>query len=278
MAEHSENRPAIDWPQVITANWELINRLARRRFGTTTLAEEAALAVLERLLEDTGDRLQGYGGRAPIPAFLAAVSWRLLEDFARNRYGRRRPPLWIRQLGGYWEKLYILLCLERLELLAAVESIGQRQRHIELREIEDAAWAIRQQVVDCGTHQGLEVELDEALAVGQDEEEVTIQVARLEQRERVGLFRQLFQALTGCGEEQAVPWGGKLAALRLALTAEERLLLQLCYVDEVPVAQAGAMLGLNRFQVHGRLRRLLARLRRELAAAGIEQDIRELLR
>ena len=43
------------------------------------------------------------------------------------------------------------------------------------------------------------------------------------------------------------------------------------------MTEAGRMLGWNRFQVHGRLRRLLERLRRELARVGLEEEVRLLL-
>lgn len=279
MAEQNVSSKAIDWQQLVTASWQLINRLAERRFGRGGLAEEAALAVIDRLLEDNGARLTGYSGRAPVSAYLAAVSWRLLEDFARKRYGRRRPPLWIRKLGGYWEKLYTLLCLERLEIMAAVASVSQRQRQEELRDLEEAAWTIRQQVTDCGAHQGLEVELDEQLSDDpHEEQDIASQAARLEQHERIELFRQLFQALTGSDERQSAVCSERMSALRITLSSEERLLLRLCFDEDLPVSQVGKMLGMSRFQVHGRLRRLLARLRRELAAAGLERDIIELLR
>ena len=68
-----------------------------------------------------------------------------------------------------------------------------------------------------------------------------------------------------------------LRRLRLELSAEERLLLQLCYQDNLSVTRAGELLGLNRHQVHGRLRRLLARLRQALEQAGLAAELRELL-
>jgi DNA-directed RNA polymerase specialized sigma24 family protein len=58
------------------------------------------------------------------------------------------------------------------------------------------------------------------------------------------------------------------------LKPEDKLLLKLCYQDGVSVARAGRMLGLNRYQVHGRLRRLLARIRQELQELGVDGDFR----
>ncbi|HKJ64191.1 MAG TPA: hypothetical protein VJ969_02235 [Desulfopila sp.] len=47
MAEEKEL--AADWKKTVLAHWDLINSMAARRFGSTTLAEEAALFVLEGL-------------------------------------------------------------------------------------------------------------------------------------------------------------------------------------------------------------------------------------
>lgn len=54
----------------ILANWELINRLAVRRFGDGPLAEEAALSVMNQLIDNEGHRLRGYEGRGVSQVFL----------------------------------------------------------------------------------------------------------------------------------------------------------------------------------------------------------------
>lgn len=264
---------AIDWQRLVPASWELINRLAWRRFGKTPLAEEAALAVMDGLLDNGARRLQSYQGRGTPTAFLAAVSWHLLEDFARKRYGRRQPPRWIRHLGGMWEKLYTLLCLERLDIMDAVMAIGADSGAVQARA-EEAAWAIRQQITDCGAHQGLEVELDEELVRAHQGAAVA---DGAETRQRRILFRQLFMALTDLSPGQNAMESEKLAGLIFPLAPDERLLLRLCFVDELSVTQAGEMLGLNRFQAHGRLRRLLARIRDVLRRAGLDGELLELL-
>ena len=69
----------------------------------------------------------------------------------------------------------------------------------------------------------------------------------------------------------------RMSAAGLRLESRERLLLQLCYRDGVAVTEAGRMLGWNRFQTHGRLRRLLERLRQDLHRVGLDQELRLLL-
>jgi len=272
-------KAVVDWKETILSDWGLINRLAIRRFGHGSLAEEAALAVMNQLLENNGKRLQGYQGRSTVSAFLAAVSWRLLEDFARNRFGRKRPPLWIRHLGGIWLKLYTLLCLERIDIQEAVARISQGHEGDSTADHEEAAWIIRQQVLDCGSHQGLEVEIDEEQPVASTgPENVGKQVEQIEDRERQELFQMVFHLLTDQPEETVERNLAALCSLNIQLSPEEKLLLKLCYHDTISVTRAGEMLGMNRHQAHGRMRRLLARLRDEFRRSGLDREILELLR
>ncbi|SHO42852.1 sigma factor-like helix-turn-helix DNA-binding protein [Desulfopila aestuarii] len=279
LVKKKEETGSFGWKEKILANWELINRLARRRFGNSPLAEEAALRVLDQLMEKDADRLQSYTGKGEPAAFLAAVSWRLLEDFARSRFGRRRPPRWIRHLGGFWENLYTLLCLERVDIMEAIAMVSQRETAVFNAEVEEAAWAIRQQVRDCGAHQGLEVQFDEEeTSAAKSSGGAGAQVEFLEMKEKKELFAELFSALTALSEDRIEENAGRLSLLNIRLSTEERLLLRLCFCDDLPIARAGEMLGLNRHQVNGRLRRLLGRLRSELTAVGLDRELQELLR
>ena len=97
-----------------------------------------------------------------------------------------------------------------------------------------------------------------------------------------GEREQLFATLGRVVFDEAVADSGsrllaRVVAANIELAPRERLLLKLCFRDGVAVTEAGRMLGWNRFQVHGRLRRLLERLRRELARVGLEEELRLLL-
>jgi DNA-directed RNA polymerase specialized sigma24 family protein len=88
----------------------------------------------------------------------------------------------------------------------------------------------------------------------------------------------VFRLLTDTPEETVEENLGALCGLKIQLSPEEKLLLKLCYHDTLSVTRAGAMLGLNRHQAHGRMRRLLARLRADFQSSGLSRDILELLR
>ncbi len=272
-----------DYKQALTGHWPLINSIAGRRFADDTLAEEAALYVLNRLEEDDYRRLRAFSGRAKFSTYLSSLCIRLLEDFSRKKYGRFRPPAWITALGGIWLFLFQLLCMQRLGVVDAVETVMSKAPHDRSsEEVEDAAWKILERIVHCGSHQGQEVSMedrhderlhpDESVRTKRSSPEKQL----LEQERRI-FFEMLFntniEQETGCASGRFA-W---LKNISLNLEGEERLLLKLCFQDDLTVTRAGEMLGLNTNQVHGKLRRLLIRLRNDFDRAGISDELRQLL-
>lgn len=271
----------IDYSQEILSHWSLIDRLAKRRFNES-LAEEAALYVLNRLQEDECRRVRAFSGQTRLSTFLSSLVLRLLEDFSRMRFGRLRPPQWISALGGIWVTVFELLCLQRQTISDAVEMAMQRLN--DRQQLEQIAYTILERVTDCGKHQAMEVEFDESRAEPQNErpgrkDRLENPEERFLQEERRIFLEVLFTALlVGKEHEQAAEQASvKIFEVQLSLSAEERLLLKLCYQDGVSVARAGKMLGLNVNQVHGRLRRLLSRLRESFEQAGVYDELRLLL-
>lgn len=267
---------AEQWKQKVLSHWDLINRLAVRRFGTLPLAEEAALFVMDSLAADSWQRLQGHTGKGSFKSYLASLSWRLLEDFSRKRFGRVRPPLWIRKLGGMWSLLFSLLCLQRLPLPEAVESASCRCPGWEKGRIEDAALTLLARIPQCGKQQGLELPFEESDTPGTPGDSPERLVEKEEQEQ---LFAIFFGQFLGKEHECEMPKTfASLLADGIELQPEERLLLKLLYQDNVGVKRAGKLLNLNRDQINGRLRRLLARLRKDFQRMGLENELLELLR
>jgi RNA polymerase sigma factor (sigma-70 family) len=267
----------MDWKERSLAHWGKINAMAVRRFGSGPLAEEAALAVIDGLEADDWQRVRAFQGLASFSSFIMTLTARLLEDFARKRFGRVRPPLWVHAFGGIWPRLFQALCLERLPVTEAVELVHQRQTVVEKSVVETAAYQLLAKIPDCGMARNLEV--------AYEEEELPAEIGdgtgparSVETRERQELFQAIFQIVLGQEEgEVGNVLLDKFQAFQLALSPEERLLLKLCYQEGLGVAEAGRMLGLTRFQAHGRMRRLLERLKAELSRTGLAAALRPLL-
>lgn len=266
-----------DWKERSLAHWEKINAMAVRRFGRSPLAEEAALAVIDGLAADDWQRVRAFQGLASFSSFIMTLTARLLEDFARKRFGRVRPPLWVQTFGGIWPKLFQALCLERLPVTEAVEVVHQRQVAAEKSAIETAAYQLLARIPDCGMARGLEVAYEEE-QLPEEDCGGNGPAGLVETREQQELFRAIFQIVLGRDDGDAgEALAGKYQMLRIALRPEEKLLLRLCYQDGLGVTEAGKMLGMTRFQAHGRMRRLLERLKEELSRTGLAVVLRPFL-
>ncbi len=261
----------VDWKERTLSHWDKINALALRRFGRGPFAEEAALAVIESLEADDWQRVRAFSGQASFTSFVMAISARLFEDFSRKRYGRVRPPLWVQALGGIWQKLFQVLCLERLPVNDAVEVVHQRQVATEKNTIETAAYELLSRIPDCGMVRGLEVAYEDEVPF-EGESGGQGPAGTFESREQKELFQAVFQLVLG-QEQDDVGEGllKKYHMLKITLAPEEKLLLKLCYQDGLGVSEAGEMLGMTRFQTHGRMRRLLQRLQAEFQRCGLAE-------
>jgi RNA polymerase sigma factor (sigma-70 family) len=267
-----------DWKEKTLACWETINRMAIRRFGEGVVAEEAALAVIEGLRADNWRRVRAYNEKATFVTFVRTLTARLLEDFSRQRFGRLRPPLWVKTFGGIWAKLFTALCLERLPLGEAVELVLQRQAAAQKSEIEAAASHLLARIPDCGMHQGLEVAFDEEKSTEGGQDKSLNHAHPIEDQQKKELFAAIFQLVLGETELQVSDTLlEKLNRLEIKLSAEEKLLVKLCYQEGLGVAQAGEMLGMSRFQAHGKKRRLMTRLKEEFERTGLAEELRPLL-
>ncbi len=268
----------VDWKKKTLEQWEQINRAAIRRFGDNSFAEEAALAVMESLEINDWQRVRGYSGKGSFSSYVMTLTVRLLEDFSRIRFGRIRPPLWVKTMGGIWSKLFIALCLERLKVSEAVEVVFQRQFTAEKKEIEDAAYTLLGRIPDCGVNRGYEVEYDETCHEKASSGAFQ-QGDKVEEDERRRMLKFLFQTILDREEkEDSEETVKKLRELKVHLQPQEKMLLKLCFQDGLGVAAAGRLLGQTRYQAHGRMRRIMSRIRKEFERTGLDRELRLFLR
>ncbi|MDR0476553.1 MAG: hypothetical protein LBH14_01245 [Desulfobulbaceae bacterium] len=263
-----------DYKTEAHAHWDFINQMAKRRFWQSAIAEKAALAVMDGFAQNDWAALKIYRGEASFGAFVRAMAVVELENFAGARFGRRRPPLWVRQLGGIWEKLHALLCRQRVPLGEATEFVCAAMEGANAVEVERAARRILARIADCGMVVE-EVPLDKAPEVA-----VTAPSSpsgESERSERDETMTTVFQLLLGGGPEAADKLHGALRTVNINISSQERLFLKMCYQDGLAVTKAGQLLGMGRWQAAARMRRILDRLRREFERAGLYQEMMLLL-
>ncbi len=252
----------------------LLDRLASRRFADPVLAEEAVVYALEKLQDGDGERLAGFSGRAKFSTYLGSVTYRLFEDFSRSKFGRVRPPSWLAKLGGWWLVLYRFLCLERLSLPDALNRFESCEADKSF-DADEAASRILSEISDCGKYQGKEEpthdgNMDVVSPTGNSD-----QMSGVEKGQRDILFSTIFQNLLH--DQPATPEMQDsfhcLFDKTITISPEERLLLKLCYQDDLTVTQAAEMLAMTVHQAHGKMRRLLSRLKKAFAEAGLADEL-----
>lgn len=240
---------------------------ARRRFGDSPDADAAYNYALDQLSEDDWAGLSArYTGRGSPAGFLAITFINALEDYARQKYPRARPPQWLRRLGDLWLQVWQRLCLKRdaVETIVGALDDGDRDRGEEIRR---ATVEIKARVPNCGV-----VVSETAAGDSDDPPDFQTPDDTASDREMAGVLLSVGAAALG-RETPGALTDDRLSALRdaLALNDLDRLLLKLVYDDGHTVAAAARMLDLTRKQASRRHLAVLEQLRKALAPLGLSE-------
>ena len=147
--------------------------------------------------------------------------------------------------------------------------------------MEEAGNEILGRIPQCGKHQYVEEELKKDIQPMENAVQFPTGSEQMEDREQREILSAVFRIVVGyevqAGELTMQTVVEKFRQLTIELNGEEKLLLKLCFQDGLDITAAGRLLSLNRFQAHGRMKRLLARLRKEFNRVGLSADLRLLL-
>lgn len=259
-----------DWAAVFFGDSTLGERLRRRtqrRFGATPDAQAAYNYALDAISDNDWLRLRnGFRGRGSAKGFLAVTFANLLEEYAVKKYGRRRPPAWVKRLGGNWVRAFEMLCLRRLLPETIVDALAggeHARRDAARRMVQQVGSRIR----DCGKYTGEELHADTAALMDQAHQantpDDTMDAAAW--RHLQGAVQAVF---CGTVEDTATAELAPATADDAAvLTASQRLLLKLIYEDGYSVARAARALRWPTHRAHREHKSCLRRLQDCLTAA-----------
>ncbi|MDI9245942.1 hypothetical protein [Marinobacter sp. CHS3-4] len=235
-----------------------VEKMARRRFGQDVLAEEATNYVLEELSEENWQRCRQYRGQSQVKTFLVSLASNLIEEFSRKRFGRPRPPVWLKAQGELWVRLWKMVCLERQPVPTVVDRLtlsGQRT----VETVKQSIRVIKARIPTCGQGGAGECATDDIQSWSDATGLVSRDIpagTRVEQQATV-LFRRLISSLESDADElapledEAIPEPmdtevtEKLRALheQLQLDDEETVLLKMVFVDGLTKSKAARALG-----------------------------------
>lgn len=254
----------VDWPSIVfqQAVLDRIERLAGQRLFDDVLAVEAQTYVLDKLAENDWQRCQAFKGRSSPETFIYVVSSRLVEEFARTKFGRPRPPSWLKRQGEFWVSIWRQVCLERRPVQTVIDGAVVSESVTQVT-VEDVIRTIKARIPGCGERtMPQSVDLDIELST---EDPATLESA-MEAETLEALLKSLACLLDKPNSDTISGHDANTEALSrfwdaAQLSAEEFLLLKLLYGEGVSAAKAARLMGLKAHEPGRMHARILQRLR-----------------
>jgi hypothetical protein len=282
---------ALDWTQwVFNPEWmRKLDTLALHRFGQPGLAEEASTYVIERLSADNWAMCHSYSGRAKPQTYLNALSQNLLEEFARKRFGRPRPPEWLKREGELWVRLWKMVCLERQDVPSVIDKLCQsleRQQAL----VKHAITTIKARLPWCGDSareipteclckteedpypEIIDRDIEQQLDAHEWEEALQLLFSSLLNSEMLNADESVSVGRPSNTLNPPQPNRDQVERLRslLALTSEEQLLLKLVYQEGLKLKAVATALNMPNYQPGRLLKGVHQRIREALSACEID--------
>lgn len=279
------NTPTINWPELVFDPIMMahIDRMALRRFSYQGLAEEATSYVIDHLAHDDWRRCRQFNGKSKPETFLKIVITRALEDFSHKKFGKPRPPVWLKNQGLTWVTVWKMICLERQmpEYVKHTMSSNIGEEHV-----NDIIRTIKARLPWCGEvtfeipaednndnefsvdEFGSTCSLEEMNNEEQQESWLLFLAALLNQRDIVDSAESLSKYPSVSEFQKKLQMFNQY----LALSHEERLLLTLVYQENYKLTNAAKALGLAEHQPARMLKKIHERIESGLAQVGMPLD------
>ena len=275
----------IYWREKVFKHWELIEKSSQTRFNNDATAIEASHYVIEKLEANGWQRVRQYNGSARFSSYIKIVTNRLLEDFSRKKFGRIRPPRWLKALGRKYLRTFQALCQERLSIHEAVEQLCQSMNSRACEEkVEEAAAVILSRLPHCGQYIGEPIPTDiEALNETFSKTHAWHYLSPeryLCAVERAAMMEAVCNMFLAAKTTDSLEWNASALTdirSRLHLSAEDRLFLKTIYVQGLNVSAAGRLFGLEANQSHSKHKSLLKKIHGAFDRTGLETEIRALI-
>lgn len=287
----------VNWHSIILSKTWLarLEKQANKRFGQGGLAQEATTYALEQLADNNWAKCHTYTGKAKPETFLYTLTNHLLEEFARKRFGRPRPPQWLKREGDLWVSVWKMICLER----QLVESVVDHLVYQDIRQrafIHAVIKTIKAKLPWCGSSNR---EIPEAMLCRYDNNNGDAQAdidygetEKLEQQldqtqldDSLLLMSQLFGFLTcPSNEHMALQGQDSLNTLSLnqqqldqlyqsiQLTDEEQLLLKMVYQEGLKMNVVARSLNMPSYQPGRLLKGILKRIEEALIQIDLPME------
>ncbi len=245
----------------------LLDKLTYKRFGQESLAIEASEYVISKLSENNWARLKRCKDSKKLSSFLNVTTKNLIEEFARNKFGRPRPPTWLKRQGEMWVDIWKSLCLERQHKDAVILRFSDTKQK-DASFIENIIRVIRHKMPWCGhSHQEIPQSCLQPGNEGKEEQTATssffespdVFLDRNETNEMLAIISLILEVENGNKHLENLSRDffapddtlKKLEAIqsRLSLDDIEIALLRMTYQSSLSKAVIARSMNLNRYEV-----------------------------
>jgi RNA polymerase sigma factor (sigma-70 family) len=252
----------MDRPESLLTKPSVLNKIeaaCRRRCYDPNEADECYIFVLEALQADDFKRLRSFKSRSKPETFLYTVVNRLIADFIRVRYGRKRFPEVISRLGEWARRVYQLICWKRYTL-------GEAYEIIRLEGLFNGTWdefEIETETVqetpcpEKASFHSLDSQHENAPHLDPADDHYGSPLAKL--LDKLDMERRINAAQIIKAEVEILP-------------EPEQVLIRLVYGSGISVSKAARIGGLNERTTRKRLDRIFVRFREKLLAEGIRES------
>jgi len=270
---------AVDWSELVIGEWlSRLDRMALKRFGQQVLADEAVNHVLDKLAADNWSALSGYQGKAQPTSYLNVIAANLLEEFSRSKFGRPRPPVWLKKNGHLWVSIWRQVCLERQ--LTGQVLFNRINDDCSRDYLEDIIRVIKARMPWCGVkHQDIPSDyLEYGTAIADSGDALTNSApgesAADDLEELLLVIRLLIDPDAEAHDAKIDSVLAIADRLReaTALSDQELLILRMVFVERIKQGVVADTFGLKPYQLSKQLKALMGRLRKGLETAGFDRE------
>ncbi len=233
-----------------------IETISRRHFSDENELNESYLFIIDSLKEEDYKRLRAFTGKSRTATYLHTLINRLAIDFRRRKYGRRRYPKMVSDLGEWAEAVYKYVCWQKFSFDDAfdflrVEGLFKDTYDAYLKRIEPLRQA------PCPENPKF-VSTDDITmgTLGPDTENNPLDalIDKLDREKKAVALKMVQQVIQ-------------------ELSREDQLLVRLVYGSDLSVAKAAAAVSMEPQKARKRLKKMLLMFRERLLAEGIRMSV-----
>lgn len=277
----------INWNEVVfQSGWlQNLDKLAIKRFGDQTLAEEATEYVVSRISAENWQLLDSFNQRSKPETYLYAVIHSQFEEFSRKRFGRPRPPEWLKRQGELWVKIWKEICLERQLDTSVIERLSQIKAH-SLVFLKDIVRTIKARIPRCGESVRQEQSVADPeenvqhVMQGYDNELLNNTTLEPDRQLHWECYQEFLKTLSLLLQGRLSPLSatneaGQQKAFvnfqkKCKLNEQETLLLRMVFQDGVKKNVAAKSLGMKPHELTRTVNQALERIRNSMREANLE--------